>query len=630
MEPTDHRSSVGQLADDLRWLEDHCRRQPDLAAHAGTLRLASALTRNVVGPFLEGQPARPLHVAVVGGAGAGKSTVVNFLAGSVVAEANPQAGYTRHPTAFLPNGPAFEWPSYIGFMGPLNRLSGDKPASADEDVYQVQRIPGDPAAESPLSEFVVWDCPDMTTWASLTYVNRLLEVAALADVVVYVASDERYNDEVPTQFLHLLIKAGKAVVVVLTKVREENAATLADHFRREVLGRLPKLPDGSTPAVPVVAFPQMPQAERTDPAGAGGKHRVNLLNQILMLCESDVSVRLRTVTNAAKYLATAGEGLLDVARRDLAEFDAWKTTVMAGKVEFEDRYRKEFLSGEQFRRFDRYRDELMDQLELPGAGRMLTGFIWLARMPYRWTRNYVAGLMTRPEVYNLSEQTVLTASLAGWLDKLQAEALRRAGTHPVWKQIAVRFDSELGPQARERFAHEFRAFELKETDELERAGKALVDGLEKNPALLYGLRGGKFAVDLFVVGSVLYFTWPPGWSLLLIPLGVSATHQATELAVRGVVEKARTRVRNQREDLVSSALTTPLAAWMAQWPATGGSSIEKLQEVLRRVPESILQLEERVRAKVAEWRPGSSGPPPAPRVATPPPIPVPRDRSVND
>ena len=437
-----------------------------------------------------------------------------------VAEANPKAGYTRHPTAFLPNGPAFEWPSYIGFMGPLNRLSGDKPASADEDVYQVQRIPGDPAAESPLSEFVVWDCPDMTTWASLTYVNRLLEVAALADVIVYVASDERYNDEVPTQFLHLLIKAGKAVVVVLTKVREENAATLTDHFRREVLGRLPKLPDGSTPAVPVIAFPQMPQAERTDPAGAGAKHRVNLLNQILMLCESDVSVRLRTVTNAAKYLATAGEGLLDVARRDLAEFDAWKTTVMAGKVEFEDRYRKEFLSGEQFRRFDRYRDELMDQLELPGAGRMLTGFIWLARMPYRWTRNYVAGLMTRPEVYNLSEQTVLTASLAGWLDKLQAEALRRAGTHPVWKQIAVRFDSELAPQARERFAHEFRAFELKETDELERTGKALVDGLEKNPTLLYGLRGGKFAVDLLVIGGVLYITWPPGWSLLLIPLGV--------------------------------------------------------------------------------------------------------------
>src|SRR5262245_48877633 len=162
MEPTDHRSAVGQLADDLRWLEDHCRREQDLAPHAGTLHLASALTRNVIGPFLEGQQAKPLHIAVVGGAGAGKSTVVNFLAGAAVAEANPQAGFTRHPTAFLPAGSAIPWPSYIGFMGTLQRLSGEKPADTDEDVYQIRRVPAGKDAENPLAAFVIWDCPAMT------------------------------------------------------------------------------------------------------------------------------------------------------------------------------------------------------------------------------------------------------------------------------------------------------------------------------------------------------------------------------------------------------------------------------------------------------------------------------------
>src|SRR5262249_46236719 len=157
-------------------------------------------------------------------------------------------------------------------------------------------------------------------------------------------------------------------------------------------------------------------------------------------------------------------------------------------------YRQEFLSGEQFHRINRYRDEMMNLLELPGAGRMLGGLIWLLRMPYRWTRDYVIGLVARPETFNLSERTVLTASLTGWLDKLHAEALRRAGTHPVWKQIAVRFDSELGPQARARFDEELRTFEMKETDELERAGKALVDGLQNHPVLLYSLRGGKLVV----------------------------------------------------------------------------------------------------------------------------------------
>ena len=625
MQPTEHRSAVGQLADDLRWLEDHCRRQPDLAAQAGTLRLASALARNVIGPFLEGQPTRPLHVAVVGGAGAGKSTVVNFLAGAVVAEANPQAGFTRHPTAFLPPGPAFPWPSYIGFMGPLHRLTADRPANNDEDVYQVKRIPAQGETAHPLAEFVIWDCPDMTTWAAENYVSRLMEAAALADVIVYVASDERYNDAVPTQFLHLLVKAGKAVVVALTKMRPTDAPAFIEHFRQEILGRLPKLPNGSVPSVPVVALPQMTMAERTDPAGAGAKYRVPLLNQILVQCESTDVARARTVSNAAKYLSTAGNGLLDVARRDLAELDAWKAAVFAGRVAFENRYRREYLSGERFRRFDRYRERLTDLLELPGAGRVIGGIFWALRSPYRWTRDYVFGLVARPDVLNLSEQAVLHDALKGWLDALHTEALRKACTHPLWKQTAVRFDSELAPQARDRFSSEFRTFELKESEDLEDAGKALVAGLENNPALLHTLRGGKFALDLAIIGGVVYFTWPPGWLLLLIPLGVSATHQFTEVAARGVAEGARTRVRSHRESLVTTFLSAPLAVWLSEWPSTGGTSFEKLQQVLRRVPDAIRQMESRVTAKVAELNapptPAADVPPDAPAQPQPPATP---------
>jgi hypothetical protein len=525
---------------------------------------------------------------------------VNFLAGAVVAEANPQAGYTRHPTAYLPSGPAFPWPSYIGFMGPMQRISQEKPGDLDEDVYQVRRVPPPKSGPDPLADFVIWDCPDMTTWASAGYVNRLMEVTALADVVVYVASDERYNDEVPTQFLHLIIRAGKAVVVVLTKAKEPDAPALVEHFRQEVLGRLPKLPDGGVPAVPVLTFPQMPMEERSDPAGAGAKHRVQLLNQVLVQAESDAAARVRTVTNAAKYLSSAGEGLLEVARRDLAEFDLWKNTVAAGKAEFEDRYRREYLSGEQFRRFDSYRDRLIDLMELPGAGRLVGGLFWALRTPYRWSRDYVRGLLVRPDVLNLSEKNVLDGALNGWLDRLQAEALRRSSVHPVWKGIAHGFEAGLANQARDRFQQEYRNFELKETDELEKAGRGMVEAVEKNPVLLYTLRGGKLAADVAVIAGVIYMAWGVSWyTLLLIPVGVSATHQAAELMVRGAAETARARVRSQRETLVTTALSNPLAGWLAEWPATGGSSFERLQQVLRRVPPMIKQLEERVLAKAA-------------------------------
>jgi len=226
MESADHRQLVSLLASDLAWLEDHCRRQAALAREAGQLRLAGALVRNAVGPLLDGQPETPLHVAVVGGAGAGKSTIVNFLVGSVVADANPQAGYTRHPTAYVAATASTGWSGHLGFLGPLRKLDQPGPSDLDEDVYQVRRLP----LATPLGDVVVWDCPDMTTWAATGYVPRLIEVAGLADVIVYVASDERYNDEIPTQFLHLLVRAGKAVVVVLTKMSEAQSGAIREHF----------------------------------------------------------------------------------------------------------------------------------------------------------------------------------------------------------------------------------------------------------------------------------------------------------------------------------------------------------------------------------------------------------------
>src|SRR5437899_1244976 len=179
MDQLSTRTLLSQLAEDLGWLEAHCRSQPDQAAQAGELRLAAALVRNCVGPYLDGQPPRPLHVAVVGGAGAGKSTVANLLSGSQLAEANPQAGFTRHPIAYAGANGAVSWPAHVGFLGPLQRLARASPSSVDADVYQVRAVPAEPDVYSLLPNFVVWDCPDMTTWAATGYVPRLLEVAAL-------------------------------------------------------------------------------------------------------------------------------------------------------------------------------------------------------------------------------------------------------------------------------------------------------------------------------------------------------------------------------------------------------------------------------------------------------------------
>jgi hypothetical protein len=599
MDPHDHRGKLRQLADDLAWLETHCQGQPALAVHAAHLRLAAALTRNVLGPAAEGQSARPLFVAVVGGAGTGKSTVVNFLIGTAVAEANPQAGYTRHPIDYLPAGESVPWPSSLGFLDPLQRVTQSRPGSADEDIYQVVRVPASTDGPNPLSNFVVWDCPDMTTWVSSGYISRLMEVVGLADVIVYVASDERYNDEVPTQFLHHLIRAGKAVVVCLTKAREEQVIALADHFQSEVLDRLPTSA-GTIPPIPITSIPHLPPEVRNDPAGLGAAYRVPLLNQLLVLCPTPEEARARTVRNALRYLETAGEGLLDVVRRDLTELETWRNLVDAGRSQFEERYRQEFLAGESFRRFDRTREQVLEMLELTGPGKYVSAVLALLRLPYRYARDFLARVVVRPAMPSLSEHVVCSGAQTAWLDGLQAEALRRSGTHPIWKQITHGFDAGLKTQAHDWFNQVFRTFELKETDELDQAARALPERLANSPALLNTLRLGIVAFDLAAAGAVVWLTWPPSiYQLLLIPLAVSLSRQVVELAVRQVVDVGRNRLRAHRAGLVAEHLSQPLAKWLADWPVSGGSTMERLQLVLRRVPLTIRELSGLVPATAA-------------------------------
>ena len=588
MDSTAHRNTVRQLADDLSWLEDHCRKNPELTVHAAHLRLASALTRNVIGPSVDGQKESPLFVAVVGGAGAGKSTVVNFLAGSVVADANPQAGFTRHPTAFVPEANRGSWPTQLGFLGPLVRINEEKPASVDEDVYQVKRLPAG-TTDASMIDFVIWDCPDMTTWASSNYVSRLMEVVALADVVVYVASDERYNDEVPTQFLHLTIQAGKPVVCCLTKMREADQEGLIQHFRTEVLGKLPAAL-GDIPALPVVAIPNIPSDIRKDPAVAGAKYRVPLLNELLALAPSPKMARQRTVSNAVKYLQHDGDGLINVARRDLGELETWRGLVTDGQREFEQRYRSEYLAGEAFRRFDQTKLDVLKMLELPGPGAFVSMALALVRKPYDLLRGLVSKTITRPSMTNLGEQAVCNAAMESWLAKLQAEALRRHPTHPMWKNVTVGFDTTLKTQAHDLYSQNFRILEAKETTELDATARAVPDALDKNPVLLNVLRGAIITLDVVVIVLVVWLTWPPGWWLLLLIPALSITRHAVEVIVGAIVNRERNKLRAEREALLKSQLTNPLQNWLAEWPTSGGTSLERLQQVLTRIPASIREL----------------------------------------
>jgi hypothetical protein len=589
MNDTVSRGLVSQLSEDLSWLEQHCRQQPDLALHAGQLRLAAALVRNAIGPFLDGQTPTPLHVTVVGGAGAGKSTVVNLLVGSNAAEANPQAGFTRHPVCYTNANGAITWPAHLGFLGPLVRLNEPAPSNLDKDVYQVRRVPADSYSANLLQNFVVWDCPDMTTWAAGNYIPRLLEICGLTDVLVYVASDERYNDAVPTQFLELLLAAGKPVICTLTKMRETDAQAFLKHFKDAVLSKMPGA------ALNCMAIPFFTAQELANPQGNAAKYRIELLNQVAVLGDPPPQSRARTVRLATNYLASNSDQLLAVARDDLNALESWRNAVLAGESDFEGRYRHEYLNSERFRRFDEALVRLIELLELPGVGKVLANALWVVKAPYRFLKNMVSKHLQRPEASQQPELPVLEGALAGWLDFLRKEALQRSDSHAVWAHIEKGFnEGGLAEKAKEKFEQGFRNFQLGLADEVERTARAIYEELEKNPVFLNTLRTGKFAMDVgLIVGAIATGGIAPQ-SLLLVPLAAAASQWLVELFGAQYVEQQRDATRTRQEALMKQLIADPLAEWLAEWPATGGSAYERLHQAMKRIPPNLSQLSDQV------------------------------------
>src|SRR5262249_20997033 len=152
-----------------------------------------------------------------------------------------------------------------------------------------------------------------------------------------------------------------------------------------------------------------------DPARMAGRYRIPLLNQVLVVGRPAATARLRSVSGAAGYLLHTQQRLLAVAKEDLAALQTWRDVVLAGRVEFDLRYRREYLTGSKFHHFDEALVRLIELLDLPGIGKIVSVPLWVLRTPYRLIKGLVVKALTRPEAPPLPELPVLEEALAGWL-----------------------------------------------------------------------------------------------------------------------------------------------------------------------------------------------------------------------
>jgi hypothetical protein len=362
--------------------------------------------------------------------------------------------------------------------------------------------------------------------------------------------------------------------------------------------------------VATIPIPFLPPDQLADPARLAGRYRVPLLNQVSALASpSPQAARRRTVNGAVRFLVQNQDRFLGSARQDVEALRGWKTVVDRGREEFDERYRREYLSGEKFRGFDEALVRLMELLELPGVGKYVSGTLYVLRTPYRLLRGFVGKAISRPESAGRAEQPVLEEAFTGWVDVLRKEATRRSDSHPLWSHVMQGFNTGgLAEQARERFRQQFRDYQVGLNEEVDRTARAIYEELEKSPALLNAFRGVKFAIDGVAIGGVILSGGINWHDLILVPLAASLTHQLVEVFGRQYVDTQRELARQRQGALLTQRLSGPLAEYLTRWPATGGSAFERLQLALQRVPGAIGELSSAVQAAFARM-------PPAPALA---------------
>src|SRR3954451_9160300 len=168
----------------------------------------------------------PLLAVVGGSTGAGKSTLVNSLVGSVVTESGVLRPTTRSPV--LVHNPAdADWFGADRLLPELERVH-----HPTHDPHALQLVSLDVVPQG----LAILDAPDID---SVEERNRTLaaQLLAAADLWLFVTSAARYADQVPWEFLRRAAERSAAVAIVLDRTPPDAVQTVATHLARMLASR---------------------------------------------------------------------------------------------------------------------------------------------------------------------------------------------------------------------------------------------------------------------------------------------------------------------------------------------------------------------------------------------------------
>lgn len=223
------------------------KRLDEAIAAAATLGVptedAESVRREIAGRL--GFPAETYVLALVGGTGVGKSSLLNALAGSSVSDASVRRPTTAHPLAWVPRSSRPDLAGLLGWLGVPERDVRDHEGEALGDV-------------------AILDLPDLDSVEG-AHRERVEAILPRVDAVVWVTDPEKYHDAIlHDDFLVEWLPRLDRQVVVLNKT-DRLSADDAERVRHDLERDLARMAGsgGRRPQVRVLLV----SARAPEPAG---------------------------------------------------------------------------------------------------------------------------------------------------------------------------------------------------------------------------------------------------------------------------------------------------------------------------------------------------------------------------
>lgn len=554
------------------------------------IAFAVALARYRFAPPAGKMMTERLHVMVFGGAGAGKSTIANILVGAEVAEANAQAGYTKHPVSYYRSDREDIdelWPERLGT---LSRFDGHEPANVDRDHFGYRRLSDDIPDPGFFRRHVVWDCPDLTAKDAGHYQSRVIEVAALADACIYVASDERYNDELPTNFLQAMLDAGKYVVVALTKVAPYDVDELVKLFGEQVLSAL----KNRELILGVVPVPSPPPGKLRELWTDAFPYGSRLRETIEQSTGDFAQARAHGRKAAARYLQNQQSRLLDPLRRDLGEWQDWLELVRRNANDAVIRYEREYLSGVDYQELRDGLEQIMNGLQFGGPMKYVWEGLEFLRTPWRLAKGYLQWLSAKP-VFNLAdEDRTLDKVRRSMLESLQVASANRKNRHRFWRDLHQALTTDAIDRIEPAY-HQARVRQRRQLeDRLRTSSREIHEQVQSKPWLLVGLRVARTLLDVLAIVLVLYMIGFSTWLLFAIPLAAGIVDELAQYLGQKYVQRFRENLWRQQRDHIRELIQRGYIDPLLDLPGTNGRRLYLLGSLVDQIPRDLTALLEDV------------------------------------